>query len=288
MIRKLFAGMILFLSVACLREDYNEEDCQKKVVFEMEDIPYIFQGNDTAVYRPYYKFVENLNLFVFAEERLQNIEIYNYEYCRNHPFIPYLTPIGERYFLFVGNLYDPKELDWKFIDGELQAVFSIIDHEEPPLLLTAKKKADIREEILLSIELYMLVSRLEVKVDNPPDWMTGLDVQVGNVAGSITADFILGDTTHIFKHLKVEHPVSDVFWSGINTFPTYPERAASLNIKLTGKTGISPFLVDDDRLHLVPGTITRVNILFETESQVEISVEVNGKWEIVDGGHIII
>lgn len=286
--RKLLTGVIFLLSVSCLRENYNAEECRKDIIFKMEDVPYIFQGNEIIDYRPYYMFTENLNFFIFAEERLQNTSEYDYGYCRNHSLIPYRAQTGRQFFLFVANLYDPKELDWKFVDGELQAIFSIVDHEEPSLLLAAKKKADIQEDVLLPVELNMLVSRLEIRIDNPPDWMTGVDVQVSHIAGSITSDFVLGDTTYIFKHLEVGNPVSATFGSGVNTFPTYPETPALVNIQLTGKAGISPFLVDDDRLHLVPGTITRINILFETETQIKISVEVDGKWEIVNGGHIII
>ena len=286
--RTLFTGVILLLSAACLRENYNEEDCRKEVVFNMEDVPYVFQGDETVAYRPYYTFTESLNLFVFAEERLQNTNTYDYEYCRTHPMIPYYTQTGGQDFLFVANLYDPKELDWKFLNGELQAIFLILDNEEPPLLLAAKEKVDVQEEVLLPVELYLLVSRLEIRVDNPPAWMTGLDVNISNIAGTITSDFILGDTTHIFKHLEVSNLAASTFWSGINAFPTYPETPALLNIQLTGGAEISSILVDDDRLYLVPGIITRVNILFETENEVKISLEVDGKWEIVDGGHITI
>lgn len=288
MMRMLFTGLICVLSAACLRENYDVEECRNEVVFKMEDIPYVFQGNEAVAYRPYYMFTESLNLFVFAEERLQKTNVYDYEYCRSHSMIPYVTQPGEQSFLFVANLYDPKELDWRFVNGELQATFSILNHEEPPLLLASRVKADIGEDVLLPVELYMLVSRLEIRVDRPPVWMTGLDVRVSHIAGSITSGFMLGDTTYIFKHLEAGTPAPSVFEAGINTFPTYPGTPALLEIQLTGTAAVSPILVDDDRLHLVPGVITRVNILFESESEVKVSLEVDGKWEIVDGGHIII
>lgn len=288
MIKILFIGAILLSLMACLHKNDQEEECRREVLFKMEDVPYIFEGNETTAYRPYYTFTESLNVFIFTDERLQNTKIYDYEYCRNHLIIPYYTFPGEQAFLFVANLYDPRELDWEFVNGSLQAVFSIIDYEEPTLLLAAIKNADIQEDIQLPIELYMLVARLEIRVDNPPAWMTGLDINVRNIAGSITSNFVLGDTTHIFKHLEVREPASATFGSGVNTFPTYPDMPALLSIQLTGSTEVVPFIVDDDRLHLIPGKITRVDILFESENQIKISVEVDGKWEIVDGGHIII
>lgn len=287
MIRKLLIGVISLLTVACLRER-DEEECRREVIFKMEDVPYVFQGNETVGYRPYYMFTETLNLFEFTAERLQNTSVYDQEYCRNHSIIPYNAEIGEHFFLFVANLYDPKELDWSFVDGKLQAVFSILDNEEPPLLLAAQEMADIRENMLLPVELYILVSRLEIRIEKPPVWMTGVDVNISNVASSITSDFVLGDTTHIFKHLEMNDSAATTFWSGVNTFPSYPGTPALLSIQLTGIAEVSPILVDDDRLHLIPGEITRVNIVFETENQVKISIEVDGKWEIVDGGHIII
>lgn len=288
MIRKIFSGLMLLVSVACLREKYNEDDCRKEVLFQMQDVPYIFEGNDTVAYRPYYRFTESLELFVFEEERLQNTYRYDYEYCRSHSAIPCYIPVGKQNFLFVANLFDPKALDWSFVNGELQAVFSVIDHEEPSLLLIANETSVIRENISLPVELYLLVSRLEIRVDNPPAWMTGLDVSVSQVAGSITSDFVLGDTTHIFKHLEIGNPASAIFESGVNSFPTYPGTPALLAIRMTGTVEVSPILLDDDRLHLVPGIITRVNIFFESDTQMSISVEVDGKWEIVDGGHITI
>ena len=106
MIRKLLTGVIFLLSVSCLRENYNAEECRKEIIFKMEDVPYIFQGNEIIDYRPYYMFTENLNFFIFAEERLQNTSEYDYEYCRNHSLIPYRAQTGRQFFLFVANLYD--------------------------------------------------------------------------------------------------------------------------------------------------------------------------------------
>lgn len=45
--------------------------------------------------------------------------------------------INSRDVLFVANLYSPKELQWNYHAGHLEAVFSILDYEEPPVLLAA-------------------------------------------------------------------------------------------------------------------------------------------------------
>lgn len=285
--RYVLIGLMALLSASCLREHYNEEDCRGTVQFDMKDVPYIFQGSEVVSYLPYYNFIENLSLFEFVGERLQNTTAYGFAYCREHQLIPYDAGTGNHFFLFAANLYDPKELDWTFTDGRLQAVFLILDNEEPPVLLTAVNEADAVPGTVIPVQLHMLVSRLEIRVDNPPSWVNGLDVSLSNVAGSITSGFVLGDTTHIFKHLPLENQGAGTYWSGLNTFPTYPDSPALLNINLTG-TAQASIRVDDDRLHLVPGSVTRVEILFEAENQLKISIEVDGKWEVVDGGNIII
>lgn len=50
----------------------------------------------------------------------------------------------------------------------------------------------------------------------------------------------------------------------------------------------SQIQVDDDRLQMLVEIVTRVAIMFESESQVSVAIEVEGKWEVGDGGHTII
>lgn len=163
---------------------------------------------------------------------------------------------------------------------------------EPPEIYHGLNYFNIGTDTSGLLGMGLLVSRIELTLKNIPAGISRIEAPVSNTSSGIGfygyLKVILGDTTHIFKHLEVSGPVASTFGSGINTFPTYPETPALLNIQLTGGAEISSILVDDDRLHLVPGIITRVNILFETENEVKISLEVDGKWEIVDGGHIII
>ena len=110
------------------------EDCRADLFFKMQAVPYVFEGREFAGYRSYYFFVEQLDLFLFDETAITSSYRYDYAYCRQHPVIPVASETPPRWYLFVANLYDPKELNWTFREGELQAWFSIVDHEDPPVL----------------------------------------------------------------------------------------------------------------------------------------------------------
>lgn len=281
-------GLVLLLANACIREKYDADECRSQIDFVMLDVPYIFDGEEATGYGPYYNFTRQLELFVFSGQRLAASTRYNYQYCRDHRVIPYVTDYGEQYFLFVSNLYDPKELDWSFLDDSLKVVFRIVGNEEPPVLLADVVRATVDGADSIRVGLKMLVSHIEIRVENPPLWVTGLDVNVSNVAAAVTPELELSDTTHIFQQVRLDNQGPGTYVSGINTFPTYPGQTALLNIRLIGKQGVAPIIVDDDRLRLQPGVITRLNIRFETEEDIRVSVEVLGKWEIADEGHIII
>ena len=276
-----------FLAVSCLKEKYRGEDCFRKISFTMQDVPYVFEHNQAVGWRPYYTFVEQLQLYMFGEQGIEQTARYDFAYCREHKRIPFVVDNREQVALFVVNMYDSGMLDWAFKDGRLQAWFSILDNEEPPVLLAAT--ANIPEtEDSVAVDLRMLVSRLEIRLSNPPAWMTGLDVTVRDVAATVTTDFVLGDTTHIYKQLVFDNQGPGQYNLGLNTFPSYPGRAAVLSITPTGIQETAPILVEDDRLHLYPGVITRLDIVFDTDEKITISVQIESKWEIVDGGHIIV
>lgn len=280
-------GCIVCLSTACLRERYEDADCLRMVFFNMEDVPYILEGEEVAGYRPYYFFTERLDLFVFSGQSLERTVNYDYEYCRTHAVIPLVADRGERDFLFVANLYDPQNLSWRYQGNRLEGTFYIRDNQEPSLFLSAVV-ATRSERDTLPVNLQLQVSRLEIRLINPPAWVHGIDITVRNIPGTISTLGQLGDTTHISKKMGFNNQGNGTYWFGINTFPSYPEKAASVNIDLLGTSETAPIVVEDERLHLLPGVITRLGIAFKTEHDVEISVEIDGKWEVIDGGNIII
>lgn len=277
--------LIVVFAVSCLPEKYKGEDCLKEVQFVMKDVPYVFVDGEGVEYRPYYTFIEQLDLYLFAYQQLHESFKYDFAYCREHPIITPRVDYNSEQALFVANLYHPRELAWEYRNNQLEAVFSIIDFEEPPVLLAAI--ADVVQETI-PIELRMLISRLEIRLTNPPAWVTGLDVTVRNIAASVSTSYALQDTTHIRKQLFFDNQGPGTYQLGVNTFPTYSGNAAILTIKPFGVSETSPILVDDDRLHLLPGVITRLDIVYDTEEKITIAVEIDGKWEIVDGGSIII
>lgn len=280
-------GGLLGLLSACIKEKYEAEDCRREVYFVMEDVPYVFQGDEAVGFRPYYTFTESLDLFVFSDEKIDETKKYTYAYCRSHPVIPLETGIRKKEFLFVANLYDQKDMSWSFVEDKLRATFFIRQYEEPPVYLAAiRESLSCRDS--LSVLLQMLVSHLNIRLINPPAQVVGLDVVVRDIAGSVTTDYQLGDTTHIRKQVFFTPTVENNYEFGVNTFPSYQDRAAVLSINLIGTEQTAPILVEDDRLHLYPGVITRLKIEFKTEQKITISVEIDGKWEIVDEGNIII
>lgn len=279
--------LIGLLLVSCLREKYRGEACFRQVSFLMKDVPYVFEHEQAVGWRPYYTFVEQLNLYIFGEQGIEKTARYDFDYCRSHPLIPDVVGKKRQIALFVANMYDSRELDWTFQEGRLHAWFSILNYEEPPVLLAAMVEIPVNQDTV-PIALRMLVSRLEIRLTNPPAWMTGLDITVREVAATVSTDFMLGDTTHIHKQLFFENQGPGQYNFGLNTFPSYPGRAAVLDITPVGTSETAPILVEDDRLHLFPGVITRLNIVFDADEKITISVQIEDKWEIVDGGHIIV
>lgn len=280
-------GGMMLLAAGCLPEKYKGDDCRRQFQFVMNDVPYAFVNEEAIGWRPYYTFVEQLDLYVFKGEKIGQTAKYTFDYCREHPVIPFAVDYDEQTSLWVVNLYDSRELDWRFDRGRLQARFSILNYEEPPVLLAAISPIDWNRDSI-AVDLRMLVSRLEIRLTNPPSSLSGLDVTVRNVAASVTTDFVLGDTTHIQKYLFFDAQQAGEYNFGVNTFPTYPDQAALVSIFPIGTSGVAPILVEDERLHLLPGVVTRLELIFDAEGKIDIKVEVDGKWEIDDGGHIII
>lgn len=280
-------GGMMLLAAGCLPEKYKGDDCRRQFQFVMNDVPYAFVNEEAIGWRPYYTFVEQMDLYVFKGEKIGQAARYTFDYCREHPVIPFAVDYDEQTSLWVVNLYDSRELDWRFDRGRLQARFSILNYEEPPVLLAAISPIDWNRDSV-AVDLRMLVSRLEIRLTNPPSSLSGLDVTVRNVAASVTTDFVLGDTTHIQKYLFFDAQQAGEYNFGVNTFPTYPDQAALVSIFPIGTSGVAPILVEDERLHLLPGVVTRLELIFDAEGKIDIKVEVDGKWEIDDGGHIII
>ena len=283
----IIGGCVLLLLAGCLHEVYRGDDCLWDEHFVMRDIPYVFVGKEAVDYRPYYTFIEQLDLFIFSEQHLEQYDSYNFEYCREHPVITQEVDDNSRDVLFVANLYSQKELQWNYHAGHLEAVFSILDYEEPPVLLAAIADIASRRDSV-PVELRLMVSRLEIYLVNPPSWLVGLDVLVHNIAGTVSTDYVLGDTTYIHKALFFDNQGSGAYLSGVNTFPTYSGKAALLKITPLGMSGITPILVEDGRLHFFPGVITRVEIVYDADEKITISIRTDGKWEVIDGGSIII
>lgn len=286
-IKYILIGGIALLAMGCLREHFRGEDCSYQAQFVMKDVPYAFVNEEIVGYRPYYTFIEQLDLYVFVDQRPQRNGEFDFAYCREHPVITREVDYNSHEALFIANMYSPREVSWSYRDGELEAVFSIIDNEEPPVLLTAIAHTSPRQDSI-PVELRMLVSRVEIKLVNPPASVVGLDISVSNIAGSVSTSYALGDTTHIHKQLFFDNQPGGNYQFGVNTFPTYAGKNALLAITPIGVSGTAPILVEDSRLQLLPGVITRVDIIYDASQNITIAIEVNGKWEIVDGGSIII
>lgn len=281
----LMIGCFVLLAGGCIREKYTGGDCRRDVAFVMKDVPYVFVGEEAVAYRPYYTFVEQLELYVFGAGRMEQRAGYGFAYCREHPVIPQNVGDNSEEALFVANLYSPRELAWEYHGGRLTAVFSIVDFEEPPVLLAAMVPLT---GDTVPVELRMLVSRVEIRLTDPPAWVSGLEVTVRNIAGTVSADYSLGDTTHIVKQIRFDNQGAGEYQSGVNTFPSYAGRPALLTITPVGTSEASPIVVEDDRLHLLPGVVTRIDIVYDKDEKITIAIEADGKWEVVDGGSIII
>lgn len=279
--------IVLWLFSGCLREKMKGDDCFPRISFIMKDVPYVFVDSSAVAYRSYYAFVEQLNAFVFLDQKPVQEFKYDFNYCREHPVITQAVEYNSSQVLWVANLYDPRELSWSYEQDRLLATFSIVDAEEPPVLLAAISDLYGGQDSV-PVELRMLVSRLEIRLVNPPAWMNGMAVTVRNIAKSVNTDYVLKDTTHIWKQLFFDNQGTGNYGFGVNTFPTYPQRVALLTIEPIGTSEASPILVEDSRLHLLPGVVTRLNIVYDSEEKISIQIEIDGKWEIIEGGHIII
>lgn len=110
-----------------------------------------------------------------------------------------------------------------------------------------------------------------------------------DIAATVSTGFYFGPgTTHITKQIGFDNQGIGDYWFGVNTFPTYRDKTAYLSIGMQGGNEVTPIEIEDQRLHLIPGMITRLSIEFETDEKMIISIEIDGKWEIIDGGNIII
>ncbi len=278
---------ILFLTSGCLKEKPGEEDCKRQVSFVMKEVPYVYSGEEAVGYRPYYTFIEQLDLYVVAGQKPVKTGEYGFDFCREHPVITERLRRDASEVLFAANVFDPTMLHWSEREGKLCAYFSIIDHEEPPMILAASAEAG-RKQDKVEVELRLLVSRLEIKLVNPPDWVRGLEVRVDRISETVAVDYSLGAPTYIRKQLLFDRPGASTYWYGVNTFPSYQDSPAIVKIDLIGAEPVAPILVDDDRMHLWPGIITRLDLIFDDQGKVAVEIEIEGKWEIVDGGSIII
>lgn len=279
--------LLVFVCSSCIRED----DCPctegNTLEVEMKPVPYILEGDSVVGVLPYHRFVNRLDLLIFRNGKQDTGAVFDYEYCLEHPVIPLQLRPGKYDFLFAGNLLDHKALMWQFTeDGRLEARFSILDHQEPPLYLVSTDKTDFLFPAVLPVQLHIIVARIEVKLVNPPTWITGLDFTVSNIAKEVTDLGVLRDTTSLSKSIGVDYTGPGVYYVGLNAFPTYPGHPATVNVRLKGADRVSQFVIDDTRMTLQISRILQVSIEFETENDIKVSVEVNGKWEVIDEGKI--
>ena len=191
---------LLFGLEACMDEKC---DClpEEGIAFMMKDVAYLFEGNEAIGYRPYYTLTDRLDILAFQNSQRDTTFSFDYAYCKEHPVIPVKLTPGKYQFLFVANLLDEKAMSWKSTSGEgLTATFRILENREPAVYLAAIRTADLWTISQLPVQLRMLVSRLEMKVVNPPEWITGLEFRVEHIAGKIIIEeavsaenFQLGD-----------------------------------------------------------------------------------------------
>lgn len=277
---------IVWLLTACI--DDQNCGCMEKgeVRFDMEDVAYVFEGEDVTDLQPYNRVTDLLNIFAFRREQLDTVAEYGYAYCQEHRIIPLTVRPGSYDFLLVANLFDRKVMSWEYADGELTAWFRIAGHQEPPLYLAAIQPATVYGQTDKSVQLQMLVSGLEMQIINPPKWIEGFDFRVRHIAGQVSNRLELRDTAVIDKSITITPETSRVIRMGISTFPTYPDIPAIVDIRLKGRSQINQLVVNDERIVFRPGRIVRLAVEFEGESAVKISVEIHNKWEVIDEGNI--
>lgn len=278
--------MIVWGCFSCVREGDREYKCSGNVVFDMQDVAYVFLDDSVIGYRPYYEFTKQLDILAFRKGELERSVTFDYQFCRDNRLIPFVLPLDKYTFLLVANLYDPKAAEWHFQNGEFNVRLSILDHEEPPAYLASIKSTPRQLYTEVPVELKLLVSRLEIQLVNPQSWVTGVSVSVRDIAASITNDYVLDDTTSILKRIQIDNTGSGTYNLGVNTFPTYTGHAASLSVNLTGNSQIAQYVINDERLNLYPGIITRLQIGFDGIGGITVKIEIEGKWEIVDEGII--
>ena len=73
---------IWFLTSGCLKEKPEGENCSRRVSFVMKDVPYVYSGEEAVGYRPYYTFVEQLDLYVVAGRKPVKAGEYGFDFCR--------------------------------------------------------------------------------------------------------------------------------------------------------------------------------------------------------------
>lgn len=284
----IYIGILLLLLESCVKESICPCLSEGGLEFRMKDIPVTIEGDSVETYSPYNKIATQIAIMGFYREALDTTLHYDYEYCQSHYILPFpLKTWGSYEFLIIGNLMDEKAMSWKYNEeGRLLVMFRIVNHEEPSIYLVANKRVNYYRPVRIPVALKMLVARLEVKMVNPPAWVTGVDFVVSQVADRITNTFQLQDTTSIYKSFSFQQGEQYASWLGVNTFPNYSNEPALVDIKLKGSERIAHFIVNDDRIHLQPGKIVRMTIEFENNTIVNISVEVDGKWEEINEGHI--
>lgn len=271
---------------ACVREGDREYTCPGNVLFDMQDVAYVFQNDSAIDYRPYYEFARQLDILAFRNGGLDTSVIYDYQFCRDHQLIPFSLPLDQYSFLLIANLFDPKAIEWSYEKNELSVKLSILDNEEPPIYLASIKSTPRQFYTEVPVVLKLLVSRLEIELINPLPWVTGVRVAVRNIAASITNRYVLSDTTSIFKNIQIDNTGPGTYHLGVNAFPTYEGQAASLSINMIGNQQIAQYVINDELLHLYPGIITRLQIEFNNSGAITVNIEIDGKWVVVDEGII--
>ncbi len=286
--RWMINGWIALLLFSCIRENTCPCMGPHTVIFRMEDVPYAFEGDEVAEYRPYSVFTDRLDIMAFRGQKPDTTVTYGYEFCKTHTFIPWELLPGSYDFIFVANIFDHKAVSWDYEEDRLRLYFHIVDGQEPPVYLAAERSRNVYASSVLPVELRMLVSRLEVKVVNPPAWVEGFNFRVRRVAREMSLEGRLKDTVSITKYISFQPSETGEYVVGMNTFPTFPGQPALVDIQLRGNGRQAQLIVDDSRIHFVAGKIVRVSIEFESENSVSVSVEIDGVWEIIDEGKIII
>lgn len=272
---------------SCMKEDECPCVTRGVVDLRMGNVPYWFMGGDTVQFVPYYVLTNELDLLVFRNRKLDELFSYDYEFCRENEVIPLEFGSGRYDFLFMANIADDRLVSWFYnSNNQLDARFVINDNREPPVYLAFVGDVDFYHPEVLPVVLKMLVSRIDISLVNTPEWVTGIDVTARNVAREVTIGGVLRDTTSVMKQVTLGEVLNGAHRVGVNSFPTYPGIPALVNINLKGGGRVSTLVVEDERLELLAGQVLRINLEFQAEGNVTVSLDFNGKWEIIDEGQI--